>query len=132
MIQRLNAQLEQQQQQQQQQECGEQADHQQQQQPRYEPKQVAHATFALVRLGSSSQSLLDAASAAFLAQPRGYSPALLCMLCWAFVQAGAAPAAAFSEAFVGQAVAQLPRFTADQVRPCVKEFSYYMVHKHLI
>jgi hypothetical protein len=89
---------------------------QQQRQQRYGPKQVAHATFALVRLGGSSQALLDAASAAFLAQPRGYSPALLCMLCWAFVQAGAAPSAAFSEALVAQCLVQLPRFSADQVR----------------
>jgi hypothetical protein len=91
-------------------------DTQQQQQQRYGPKQVAHATFALVRLGSRSQALLDAASAAFVAQPRGYSPALLCMLCWAFVQAGVAPGAAFSQAFVGQCLEKLPRFSADQVR----------------
>jgi hypothetical protein len=121
LIQHLNAQLEQQQQQ----ECGEEAEQQahyhqqqrqqQQRQQRYGPKQVAHATFGLVRIGSNSQALLDAASAAFLAQPHGYSPALLCMLCWAFVQAGAAPGVAFSEAFVGQCLALLPRFSADQV-----------------
>jgi hypothetical protein len=130
MIQRLAAQLEQQQQ-----ELGEEADQQahpqqqqqQQQQQRYGPKQVAHATFGLVRLGSNSQALLDAASAAFLAQPRGYSPALLCMLCWAFVQAGAAPAAAFSEAFAGQCLAQLPRFSADQVRPCDPVFLCHLL-----
>ncbi|WIA13792.1 hypothetical protein OEZ85_007340 [Tetradesmus obliquus] len=112
MIKQLRSQLQQQQQEEEEEEPPEQ---QTQQQQRYGPKQVAHATFAIVRLGSTSQALLDAASDAFLAQPRRYSPALLCMLCWAFVQAGAAPSAAFSEAFVAQCMAQLPRFSADQM-----------------
>lgn len=81
----------------------------------YSPKQVAHATFALVQMGQASPQLLEAATAAFLSNPGGYSPALLCMLCWAFLLAVHVPPEGFTDKLVEQCRLQLPRFTADQV-----------------